>query len=108
MKQLFVLLAGFFVFGISAAEAQVAAPGINKSHRQQHRRIKKGAQSGDLTLMEARRLERQQLRIKHAKRHAKADGFFDPAERAQIRAMQRKANRHINRKNHNFRDRDRF
>ena len=83
-----------------AAMAQTATPAINQHQVNQEHRIHQGVASGQLTRTEAVKLQRQQARIQHAKRVAKADGVVTPRERAQIRHMQAKANQQIYNQKH--------
>jgi len=73
--------------------------------RVQHKRITQGVRSGELTRHETRQLARQQRRIRHERRDARADGVVTPGERREIRQDSRRASRNIARKKHNRRDR---
>jgi hypothetical protein len=90
-------LAGLFLL---SGVAMASERGAHRQFRQQVR-IHQGAMSGDLTRGEIRELEREQLRIRHAKRLAWRDGVLDPWERARLKRMQDRANHHIYRYKHN-------
>lgn len=72
----------------------------------QHKRIKQGVRSGELTRVETRQLAKEQRNIRHKKREARADGVVTPGERREIKQDKRQASRHIARKKHNRRDRN--
>lgn len=85
----------------SAAQAQTRTPVINRNQHKIERRIHQGVRSGTLTRNEARRLQREDMRIQHEKRMAMADGKMTFAERRHIRRQERKLARAINRDEHN-------
>jgi hypothetical protein len=101
------LLAGaaltFACFG--AAAQGKATPRIDQRQANQERRIDQGLASGQLTQREARRLERQQVRIDNVENHAKADGTVTVAERRQLTRMQDRTTRHIARQKHDAQQR---
>ncbi len=104
MKKLILSFAVLIIFaGITFAQTQT--PGINKTQKKQQMRIHQGIRSGELTRPEVRQLEKQQARIQHEKRIAKADGVVTNGERARIHKHQAFANRNIYCKKHNYRDR---
>jgi hypothetical protein len=72
----------------------------------QHKRIKQGVQSGELTRAEAVNLRNGQKEIREEKRDARADGVVTPAEKQEIRQDQRKESRKIFRKKNNNRTRN--
>jgi len=72
----------------------------------QHKRIKQGVQSGELTRAEAINLRKGQQEIREEKREARADGVVTPEEKKEIRQDQRQESRKIFRKKHNRRDRN--
>ena len=86
------------LIGLSAA---ASAASIDQRERWQARRIYNGIQSGKLTFNEARALVRGQMRIHAMEAQARADGFIDPWERAQIQARQNQENARIWIKKHN-------
>lgn len=71
----------------------------------QHKRIKQGVRSGELTRVETRQLAKEQRNIRHKKREARADGVVT-GERREIKQDKRQASRHIARKKHNRRNRN--
>ncbi len=104
MKNLILTLG--LIFGIIyLASAQTTTPGVNERQKTQAGRIEQGANSGQLTRGETRRLARQQRRIQAQKKIDKADGKVTPAERRQLRREQNRANRRIYYDKHNARNR---
>lgn len=85
----------------SAAQAQTHTPVINHNQHKIERRIHQGVRSGQLTRIEARHLQREDMRIRREKRMAMADGKMTFAERRRIRRHERMLNRDINRAEHN-------
>jgi hypothetical protein len=73
----------------------IKAPRITKRQLHQQERIKQGVKSGELTKGEAGKLEKQQAKIQHDKKVAKADGKVTPKERRKIRHEQNKASKDI-------------
>jgi len=78
-------------------------PRITKRQINQQARIRQGVKSGEITKGETRRLEKEQAKIQHDKKIAKADGKVTPQERQKIRREQNKASRDIYRLKHNER-----
>ncbi|MEW6517621.1 MAG: hypothetical protein AB1439_12045 [candidate division FCPU426 bacterium] len=105
MKRL--LTAGMAVGGVlmiaGLAVAGTLDPGVNARQRNQERRIEQGRQSGQLAPREYRRLERQQIHIRHTERRMKADGRFTARERARLHHKQNQASRNIYCLKHNQR-----
>ena len=101
MKTKILLSAIMMALAISNADAQTTARQVR-----QHKRIKQGVKSGELTRAEAINLRNGQKEIREDKREAKADGVVTPAEKQEIRQEQRKESRKIFRKKHNNRDRN--
>lgn len=88
-----------------AASAQ-AAPGkgmIRERMITQERRIHEGGRNCQLTPHEARRLEREQTRIRHTARRMWSDGRLNSRERHRLVHAQNRADRHIYRLKHNNR-----
>ncbi len=97
-------LAGFLV-GSIALMSQPARPeytGWNFDQRQERQqdRIDRGVATGALTPREAGKLEREQWRIQAAENRMRADGRFDPRERARLDRMLDKSSRNIYRQSH--------
>lgn len=100
--KLFLAAAIMFSLGIGSASAQV-----RQNAQNQHKRIKQGVRSGELTKPEAINLAKDQREIRQEIRQAKNDdGVITPNERKEIRQDQRQASRKIYRKKHNNRDRN--
>lgn len=111
----FLLVAFTFLFSAGMAQAQPlhrqplkaqkhgANANIRATQKQQQQRIAKGIRSGKLTPREAAQLERQQARVQHQKRIARADGRITAQERMRIKKHQRIASRQIYMKKHNRR-----
>ncbi len=103
MKPLFVsmLLAGMATLWLSApAQASPQDPGVNARQHHQQQRIGQGIRSGELTPVEARRLEREQRHIRREERHYRADGQLSPAERADLQRDLNRSSRHIYNEKH--------
>lgn len=88
------------------AHAQTNTLVIRKEQQQEHRRIKQGVASGELTREEAERLRLQQVKIQQDKRIAKADGVVTPEERARLKTEQNRASRKIYRQKHDAQERN--
>jgi uncharacterized membrane protein YebE (DUF533 family) len=92
-----IMIAGILFTTTAAA---MAGP-IDDRQNRQMQRIGQGAQSGELTFHELTALVRGQQRIQAMKVRARADGFVDPWERAQIRTAQDWQSLNIYVKKHN-------
>lgn len=99
-------LALFAIAFLSEVSAQ-ATPNVSRKQVQQHKQIRKGAKSGELTKAEIIRLKKQQKNIQYNKKVAKADGKVTPKERAVIRSKQRAASRNIRRQSNDAQTRRR-
>jgi hypothetical protein len=86
--------------GITAAQAATDTPQVDARQARQEARIADGVADGSLTRHEARRLQKQQRHIRHAERHAKADGTVTAQERHHLHRLQDRASRHIHRQKH--------
>lgn len=100
MKTKLFLSAFILAFAINSADAQTG------KQVRQHKRIKQGVKSGELTKAEAINLRKGQQEIRQEKREAKADGVVTPAEKKEIRQEQRQESRKIYRKKNNRRTRN--
>lgn len=98
MKKLIIALM-LLITGAGTHTLQ-AEPGIGREQVQQHKRIKQGVASGELTRREAAKLRGQQAKIQHDKRLAKADGVVTPCERTHLKHEQNRAGRNIYRQKH--------
>jgi uncharacterized protein (DUF3084 family) len=67
----------------------------------EHKRIKQGVKSGELTKRETKTLVNQQRDIHYDRKAARADGKVTHKERKHIRKDKRKASRTIYHKKHN-------
>ena len=93
------MLAGGLVAFLMAGYPSFAGT-INQRQWRQQARIWNGYRSGDLTLREFRRLERQQTHIRSSKARARQDGVVTPRERVRIHREQNRASRRIFRQRH--------
>lgn len=100
MKTKLLFSAIILALAVSNAEAQTG------KQVRQHKRIKQGVKSGEITKAEAINLRKGQQEIRQEKREARADGVVTPAEKKEIRQDQRQESRKIFRKKHNRRDRN--
>lgn len=91
---------------LSASFVDAGAQTIKGKAVQQHRRIKQGVRSGEITRAEAVNLRNGQREIRQDVRAAKADGVVTAAEKSAIKQEQRQESRKIFRKKHNNRDRN--
>jgi len=74
---------------------------INARQREQQQRIRAGIRSGELTRVEAARLQADEARIRRAEAHARhSGGVFTPRERARIQRELNHASRDIHRQAH--------
>jgi hypothetical protein len=86
--------------GITAAQAGPDTPRVDARQAHQQARIADGVADGSLTRPEARHLQKQQRHIRHAERHAKADGVVTAQERHRLHRLQDRASRHIHHQKH--------
>lgn len=102
-----LFLAGlFFLVFAAAAYSQTGTPVVKERQENQHKRIRRGMNSGEITGGERVVIAEQQQDVRQAKRRAKADGQVTAGERARIHQEQNQASRSIYRKKHNGRDRN--
>ena len=78
----------------------LANAGVDQRQRRQQRAIRQGIHNGQLTGPEARRLEREQARIRRNEARARSDGKFTLRERARINREQNRARVRIYRQKH--------
>jgi hypothetical protein len=83
-----------------------ATPQIDRVMTEQAQRIQWGIQSGRLTRVEARQLQRQQRDILRLKQVAFRDGHVTGAERRDLRELQARAGNDIDRALRNARQQD--
>lgn len=99
MKKIIILSVIAFI-GLSAQ----AGRNQNREHRQE-KRIAQGAQSGELTKHEAKRLARGQKKIDHYQKKAMADGEMSVEEKAKLEKMQDRQSRKIRHQKHDAQSR---
>jgi hypothetical protein len=104
MKRIFIFAAVLFIASTGIIKAQTAATTTTRQVTQQAR-IADGVNDKELTRHEIKRLEREQRRIQHNKKAAKADGTVSPEEKKLLRHQQNRANRHIRRQKNDAQDR---
>jgi len=79
---------------------QAAEKRFDHRQEQQDQRIYNGVSSGALTAPEARRLDREQVRLTRAETRADADGKITPREAVSLEKRQDVASRRIHRQKH--------
>jgi len=99
------LLAAMFVLGASAV-SMAGSRGIDRRQHREQQRINQGIRSGELTRMEARRLQAGLLRIRRDERRARADGRLSQRERARLHRELSRESRSIYRQTHDGQDRN--
>ncbi len=75
-------------------------PVVRKREQRQDKRIDQGVKNGELNSREAKRLEREQARIKKDEEQMKSDGKLTPQERRKLNREQNRASRHIYKEKH--------
>jgi uncharacterized protein YlxW (UPF0749 family) len=98
LKLTFVLIA---FLGVMNAKAQV-----NARQKNQKERAVQGAQSGELTKREAKRIKEQQENVNDYEAKLRSDGELSKKDKAKLDAAQDRTSRSIYRKKHNKRDRN--
>ncbi|MGE0131253.1 MAG: hypothetical protein AB7U82_24495 [Blastocatellales bacterium] len=105
-KKWFTMAALVAVIIPAAGLAQGHRYGVNRRERNQQHRIRQGVRSGELTRVEAARLEREQARIRLAEARARrSGGDFTLRERARIQRGLNQSSRRIYRQKHDRQDR---
>jgi hypothetical protein len=105
MKRLVtLLLAGLFLLGLSVT-SMAHTPVINRRQYHEQQRIRQGIRSGELTRVEAARLEAEQSRIRLDEARARQDGRVTCRERTRINRELNRASRNIYRQTHDRQDR---
>lgn len=90
-----LLLAAVLVLGTSAV-SMAGSRGINAREYREQQRINQGIRSGELTRLEARRLEAGLARIRIDERFARSDGHLSLRERARLdRELNREGQPHL-------------
>ncbi len=98
-----IILSVAFVMAVLPAAVWAQDRGINDRQREQQQRIRQGVRSGELNRREARRLQRNEAKIRRREARARhSGGQFTRRERARV---QRDLNRSSRRIYHQKRDR---
>ena len=101
LKSLSILAMAFSLCYIPMEPAEAGQrKRIRNTQVNQAKRIRHGVNNGSLTRREARRLGRQQKRIRQNRRRAAADGEITKKEAARLRLQQAKASRQIYKQKH--------
>lgn len=87
--------------GVMNVKAQV-----NARQKNQKERAVQGAQSGELTKREAKRIKEQQENVNDYEAKLRSDGELSKKDKAKLDAAQDRTSRSIYRKKHNKRDRN--
>jgi uncharacterized protein YdeI (BOF family) len=103
----FVMAALIAVIIPAAGLAQGRRNGVNERQRNQQQRIRQGVRSGELTGVEAARLQRResQIRLNEA-RARRSGGEFTPQERARIQGQLDRSSQRIYQQKHDAQDRN--
>jgi hypothetical protein len=90
------------------AQDRIPNNSINERQQNQRERIRQGVRSGELTGVEAAKLQRQEAQIRlNEARARQSGGEFTPRERARIQRQLNHASRNIYRQKHDRQDRNR-
>jgi hypothetical protein len=103
----FVMAALIAVIIPAAGLAQGRRNGVNERQRNQQQRIRQGVRSGELTGVEAARIQRResQIRLNEA-RARRSGGEFTPEERARIQGQLDRSSQIIYQQKHDAQDRN--
>ena len=103
----FVMAALVAVIIPAAGLAQGRRNGVNERQRNQQQRIRQGVRSGELTGVEAARIQRResQIRLNEA-RARRSGGEFTPEERARIQGQLDRSSQRIYQQKHDAQDRN--
>jgi hypothetical protein len=99
----FLFVAVMTALIVMSSAGQTQTPRVDARERNQQKRIEQGAKSGQLTMGEVRRLERQEGRIKTHEVMAKSDGVVTKGERHRLNKELNRESHRIYRKKHNAR-----
>jgi hypothetical protein len=99
------LVAVVFILGASSV-SMAGSRGINSRQHREQQRINQGIRSGELTRLEARRVEAGLSRIRRDERRARSDGDLSPRERARLHRELNRESRAIHRQTHDEQDRN--
>ncbi len=89
-----------------AQDPNPKTPVVRKRQQNQHKRVRQGVKSGEVTQGEAKRIQNNQSELNQDKKEAKSDGVVTGAERRELHREQNKNSRQIYRLKHNRRDRN--
>jgi len=106
MKRIVSILAVAVLLVGASAVAMAGPRGINRREHSEQQRINQGIHSGELTRVEARRLEAGLSRIRRDERRARSDGYVSSSERARLDRELTRESRHIYRQKHDEQDRN--
>lgn len=95
-----MVMTGLVVALAAPAFAGPQTPGVDKRERHQQQRIREGVKSGELTKREARKLEREQAKIRKEERAMKSDGVVTKEERKELHQDLNEASKHIAKEKH--------
>jgi hypothetical protein len=102
----FVMAALVAVIIPAAGIAQGRRNGVNERQHNQQQRIRQGVRSGELTRVEAARLQRREAQIRlNEARARQSGGEFTPQERARIQHQLDHASQKIHQQKHDAQDR---
>jgi uncharacterized protein YdeI (BOF family) len=103
----FVMAAMVAVIIPAAGLAQGRRNGVNERQRNQQQRIRQGVRSGELTGVEAARIQRREAQIRlNEARARQSGGEFTPQERARIQGQLDRSSQSIYRQKHDAQDRN--
>ena len=85
---------------VLAVAPGAGAATVNQRQERQQDRIEQGVKSGELTVREAARLEREQGRIQAEEKAFRSDGKLSKRERAKLQRDLNKSSRGIHREKH--------
>jgi len=103
----FVMAAMVAVIIPAAGLAQGRRNGVNERQHNQQQRIRQGVRSGELTGVEAARLQRRESQIKlNEARARRSGGEFTPEERARIQGQLDRSSQNIYQQKHDAQDRN--
>jgi hypothetical protein len=103
----FVMAALVAVIIPAAGLAQGRRNGVNERQRNQQQRIRQGVRSGELTGVEAARIQRREAQIRlNEARARQSGGEFTPQERARIQRQLDRSSQSIYQQKHDAQDRN--
>ncbi len=94
-----IVISAFALPGLTLAQT-TSTPRIDQRQENQEKRIQQGAQSGELTKKETKKLEKGQAKIARKETKAMADGQMTNKEAAKIEKAQDKQSARIHKQKH--------